>query len=104
MKGRKNYSHKPIKTPEVRCKSVKEKKISIKDLKKVRKQYIENPVNQLNFQIALKSLELREAISHLIKAGKYQYEMLIALQKQIICLEAKIKLIEANLKRIWGKE
>lgn len=70
-----------------KCKSVKEKELSIKDLDKIRKQFIENPIN---FQQALISLQ---------KTSSYSYEMLIALQQQIICLEAKIKILEEVYKK-----
>ena len=43
--------------------------------------------------------QLLETLSSLIKAQKYSYEMLIALQQQILCLEAKIKILEEVYKR-----
>jgi hypothetical protein len=70
---------------KAKCKSVKEKKIFKKDGKKI----LDNPFSQE---------ELINVIHSLVKNSMYHYEMLIALQQQIICLEAKNKILEAKLK------
>jgi hypothetical protein len=75
-----------IKVGKKKCKSVKQKPITIKDLEKIKQQYIENPI------------KFQQAIASLIRAGKYSYEMLIAVQQQILCLEAKLKILEAKIK------
>jgi hypothetical protein len=47
----------------------------------------------------LEKIYLRDkTIISLIKNNMYHHEMLMALQQQIVCLEAKIKLLEARLK------
>jgi hypothetical protein len=91
LKGRKNYPHKPIKTPEeIRCKSVKESKIFKKDGKKI-----------LNMPFSHEQLiefyKENSWILSLTKNSIYHYEMLIALQQQIVCLEAKIKILERKI-------
>lgn len=40
-----------------------------------------------------------KTIISLIRSSAFQYNMLIALQQQILCLEAKIKILEEILKR-----
>lgn len=45
----------------------------------------------------LSKAEMRDkTIVSLVKNNMYHYEMLMALQQQVLCLEAKIKLLEAR--------
>ena len=43
-----------------------------------------------------------KAVRMLIKNSKYHYQMLVALQQQIICLEAKNKILEEKIKFLIG--
>ena len=38
-----------------------------------------------------------KTITSLVKNNLYHYEMLMALQQQVLCLEAKIKILEARI-------
>lgn len=41
-----------------------------------------------------------KTIISLVKNSLYHYEMLMALQTQVVCLEAKIKILEERLRRL----
>ena len=45
-------------------------------------------------------VKMHNAVVSLIKNNIYHYNMLMALQTQVLCLEAKIKLLEEKVKRI----
>jgi hypothetical protein len=70
-----------------KCKGVKKSKIWKKDGKKIlgmdfSREELERIYNKDN------------TIRSLVKNSIYHYEMLLALQQQILCLEAKIKILE----------
>lgn len=77
---------------KAKCKSVKEKKIFKKDGKKI----LDNPFSQ---EELIKLYKENPVIRSLVKNSMYHYEMLIALQQQFLCLEAKLKILEEIIKR-----
>lgn len=70
----------------------------IKALNKAIKKY----PNSKNFIIPRDKLEKiylqDKTIISLVKNNMYHHQMLMALQEQLLCLEAKIKLLEAKLR------
>jgi alpha-amylase/alpha-mannosidase (GH57 family) len=82
--------------------SINKKKIKKPEIIKRLEWAIKKYPNEKYFVIPQKTLEniykKDGTIVSLVRNSLYHYEMLIALQQQIVCLEAKIKILEARLK------